>query len=99
MLSPKDIRFTDQFLEIDWDNDQRSKFEFQKLRFECPCAYCRDEFTGRRLIQRQNIDPGIKPLKAQLTGAYGLKIHWSDRHQTGIYSWDYLLDLEKIWSN
>ena len=39
---------------------------------------------------------GVKPLKperAELVGRYALQIHWSDRHSTGIYSFDYLREL------
>lgn len=32
----------------------------------------------------------IQPLALELVGAYGLRIHWSDGHATGIYTFERL---------
>jgi DUF971 family protein len=32
----------------------------------------------------------VKPLEAIPVGKYALKFKWSDGHESGIYSWDYL---------
>jgi DUF971 family protein len=29
----------------------------------------------------------------QLVGNYAVRIHWSDGHSTGLYTWDHLLGL------
>jgi len=32
----------------------------------------------------------VKPLEATQVGKYALKFKWSDGHESGIYSWEYL---------
>jgi DUF971 family protein len=34
--------------------------------------------------------PALKMLNAEPVGAYAIRIHWSDGHNTGIYSFDHL---------
>jgi DUF971 family protein len=36
----------------------------------------------------------ITALNAELVGNYAIKIHFSDGHDTGIYSWDYLRSID-----
>ena len=31
---------------------------------------------------------------AELVGNYALRIEWSDQHASGIYSWDYLRQID-----
>jgi DUF971 family protein len=35
----------------------------------------------------------IRPLSLALVGAYGLRVNWSDGHETGIYTFEQLLRL------
>ncbi len=32
----------------------------------------------------------VKPLEVTQVGKYALKFKWSDGHESGIYSWEYL---------
>jgi DUF971 family protein len=69
--------------------------DYIELRFECPCAVCVDENTGKRVITRESIKPGIRVLGANIIGRYALQYDWSDGHSTGMYHFDRLYELCK----
>jgi DUF971 family protein len=65
----------------------------------CPCAQCRtvreDQQKRKSLL---TILPGnfageLHVINAQLVGNYALKIEWSDQHDSGIYSFEYLREI------
>ena len=49
-----------------------------------------DEHTGKRTIEKKTISENIKTSEMSPVGRYGVKFHWSDGHQTGSYSFEYL---------
>ena len=83
-------------LEIQWTPEQCSRYPFKLLREECPCASCVNEFTGERMLDPDSVPETIMPTAIDFSGNYALKIHWSDGHATGLYSWDLL---ERLASN
>jgi ATP-binding protein involved in chromosome partitioning len=77
-------------LKITWNNSKQSLITFKDLRFLCPCASCVDEGTGQRKIKKDDVDPNVGPLRIETVGNYAIRVQWSDGHDTGIYSYDYL---------
>ena len=76
---------------IEWDTDGHAwLYPARELRLACPCAGCVEEMTGRRLLQPDAIAGDIRPGSLALVGAYGLRINWSDGHDTGIYTFELL---------
>ena len=77
------------------------------LRSMCPCAQCRtvregsnphDISPGPKKKSLLTILPGnystkLTVLSAELVGNYAMKIHWSDGHDSGIYSFQYLREI------
>jgi DUF971 family protein len=45
------------------------------------------------ILQPDQIPPMIKPERIDVVGNYALHFTWSDGHNTGIYSYDYLRGL------
>ena len=89
----------DKQLEIDWSDGSKSIYPLALLRSLCPCATCREhrekEAQKKTLLK---ILPGnytgeIRVVNASLVGNYALQIDWSDNHDTGIYSWEYLREI------
>ena len=80
-------------LEVVWDDGTSIELPFRLLRESCPCAACVDENTGRRILDITTIPDDIAPLKLSLAGNYALRIAWSDRHETGLYTWEHLAQL------
>ncbi|RZU41018.1 gamma-butyrobetaine hydroxylase-like domain-containing protein [Edaphobacter modestus] len=87
-------------VEIDWKDGHKSQWSFHWLRHGCPCATCHEEreHSGRKLGEAkpkpQTLLPmyeaPVRPLEVIPTGNYAVKFKWSDGHESGIYSWEYL---------
>ena len=66
-------------------------FPVAVLRAACPCAGCRGwRDRGEVAWPRPGLSATSTLLDAQLTGAWGISIDWSDGHNTGIYAWGHL---------
>ncbi|MGH7675548.1 MAG: DUF971 domain-containing protein [Gemmatimonadales bacterium] len=78
---------------IQWDADHESVYPARMLRLACPCAACREELSGRPVLDPTRVPEDIDGLAVHLVGHYGIQIDWSDGHSTGIYPYAYLLDL------
>lgn len=102
-VTPKKIRVKKTEgtgVEIDWKDGHQSAWTFAWLRNACPCATCHEERekTGRAIgvakPKEQTLlvmyEPPVKPLEVSPVGKYALKFNWSDGHESGIYSWEYL---------
>lgn len=85
-ISDAEILFT-------WDDDHRSIVSIYDLRLFCPCAACRDEWTGKRILRPEKIPTNIKALNMEPVGQYGIRFQFSDGHSTGIYGFAYLREL------
>lgn len=85
-------------LEIEWPTAPLVRISFRDLRLLCPCAACVDEFTGERIVNPLTVPDDVAPAAMKYSGLYALKISWSDGHDTGIYTWEYLskLPLEQL---
>ena len=89
----------DEKLTICWQDGQTCDYSLSLLRTMCPCAQCRtvreDQAKRKSLL---TILPGnfageLRVVDAQLVGNYALKIVWSDQHDSGIYSFEYLREI------
>ena len=95
-------------VRIAWADGHVSEFPIIYLRKHCPCAGCRTErredqpapagAEGKRkpllrVLQKGEEEP-VAIREAKLVGRYALQIVWSDNHDTGIYSFDYLRELD-----
>lgn len=78
-------------LEIAFDDDTTFRLPFEFLRVYSPSAEVRGHGPGQEVLQtgKRNID--IRALEP--VGNYAVQPHFSDGHNTGIYSWDYLYQL------
>ena len=92
---PSNIRAlqTEEILEVTWHDGQVDRFPYRFLRAECPCASCRDEWTGERIIREESIPADIKLAAMEPVGTYAVQLAWSDGHSTGLYTWEALRQL------
>lgn len=90
--TPQNIRVltADGVLEVTWDVESTDRYPFRFLRIECPCAACVNEFTGERILKPETVPEDVRPTGVEFAGNYGLKVTWSDAHNSGIYTWDHL---------
>lgn len=84
----------DKELLFTWGDETRTLLSNRLIRYHCGCAGCIDEMTGKRRIREEDVAPDIKPLRIENVGNYAIKIHWSDGHNTGIYSFELLRTLK-----
>jgi DUF971 family protein len=82
-----------RILRVQWADDHVSEFPYKYLRCQCGCAICVDERTGIRRLNPDDVPENVEVAELQLVGHYAMQITWSDQHDTGIYSWDYLMRL------
>ena len=57
----------------------------RELRLRCTCAHCQSEATGERILDPAKVPLDITVKDMNLVGNYGVGIHFSDGHGTGIY--------------
>ena len=86
-------------LELGYADGQTVQLPFELLRVESPSAEVRGHGAGQEVLQVGKRNVGIVQLDA--VGNYAVQPHFSDGHNTGIYSWDYLWYLagnqESLW--
>lgn len=88
---PYAITRRDDGVLIEWDPaGHEALYPARALRLACGCAVCTEEMTGRPLLDPATVSADIRPLSLELVGTYGLRVHWSDGHGTGIYTFEQL---------
>lgn len=80
-------------LSITWSDGHPSVYAVRDLRLECPCAGCVDEWTRKKTLRADLVPLDIRPREIRPVGRYAIMIHWSDGHNTGIYSFEFLRKL------
>jgi DUF971 family protein len=91
--TPQKITSKDGELRIAWSDGHQSRYVWRDLRLSCRCAACVDEWTHQSLIKPDTVPAQIKPKVIGSVGNYAMHITWSDGHNTGIYSYDYLREV------
>lgn len=76
-----------------WSEDEEDTFPARQLRQICSCAFCQSETTGERLLDPDSVPEDIIVTSMELTGNYGVNIHFSDEHTSGIYRFRLLREL------
>jgi DUF971 family protein len=95
-FAPKTIEnIEDERLRIVWEDEHVSTYSFQFLRQNCPCAMCKDEFSGEPLLDPETVPNDTKPTRSEIVGNYAISFAFSDGHGTGIYSFEHLRKLCK----
>ena len=77
-------------LGILWGDGHQTTYNVRQLRLLCPCASCVNEMTGVKILKEENVPLSVKPIKIEGVGHYAFGIHWSDGHNTGLYTLEYL---------
>jgi DUF971 family protein len=85
-------------LELEWTDGHHSSIPLKFLRDACPCAACKGEVLFGKVYKPAPLavfQEGMYELKnLQTVGQYAIQATWKDGHDTGIYSFEYLLMLE-----
>jgi DUF971 family protein len=82
------VRKQSRVLEIEFDDGSAFSLPFELLRVYSPSAEVRGHGPGQETLQtgQRNVDIAtVEPV-----GNYAIKPTFSDSHDTGIFSWEYL---------
>ena len=100
-MIPKNIVVHQQskVLELSYDNGNGYRLPFELLRVLSPSAEVQGHGPGQETLQtgkREVLIANIEPV-----GHYAVKPSFSDGHDSGLYSWDYLRFLcdnqDQLW--
>ena len=72
-------------VRIIWDEGDEDLWTARELRLKCVCALCQSEATGERLLDPARVPEDLTFTDIHFVGNYGLGMHFSDGHTTGIY--------------
>ncbi len=90
-----------RILEIAFDDGSRFSLPCEYLRVFSPSAEVRGHGPGQEVLQVGKRDVEIKEIEP--VGQYAVKLVFSDGHDTGLYSWEYLHELgetqESSWKS
>lgn len=99
---PTDIKLhqASRRLELSFDDGTHFMLPCEFLRVYSPSAEVRGHGPGQETLQtgKEEVNiVGIEPV-----GHYAIKLAFSDGHDTGLYSWDYLYDIgqhqSELWA-
>ena len=86
-------------MEISFADGKRVELSYEFLRVYSPSAEVRGHGPGQEVLQvgKKNVEiTAIEPV-----GSYAVQPRFSDGHDSGLYSWDYLyelgLDRDQLW--
>jgi DUF971 family protein len=90
---PTEIRFrkADKILDIAFDNGSSFAYPAELLRVESPSAEVQGHGPGQKQIVAGRRHVSI--LEIEPVGHYAIRLIFDDLHDTGIFSWTYLLEL------
>lgn len=86
-------------LEIAFSDGKVVRLPCEFLRVYSPSAEVRGHGTGQEVLQVGKRDVQITAIEP--VGTYAVRLVFSDGHDTGLYSWDYLHELganqDELW--
>lgn len=78
-------------LELRYANGEQHTLSCEYLRVYSPSAEVRGHGQGQEVLQVGKVNVAITDIKP--VGNYAVQLFFSDGHDTGLYSWDYLYEL------
>jgi DUF971 family protein len=88
-----------KLLEIKFSNLTECMLSCEFLRVHSPSAEVKGHGPGQEILQTHKENVCIESIEP--VGQYAVKLVFSDGHNTGIYTWDYLYELaatyEVLW--
>lgn len=93
------VHAASRVLELRYEDGRAFRLPFEFLRVLSPSAEVRGHGPGQETLQVGKRDVTLDALEP--VGHYAVRPVFSDGHSSGIYSWDYLLELgerqETLW--
>ncbi|WIM07060.1 MAG: DUF971 domain-containing protein [Candidatus Nitricoxidivorans perseverans] len=100
---PTEIKLhqSSRLMEIRFSDGAHFRLPYEFLRVCSPSAEVRGHGPGQETLQTGKRDVEITNIEA--VGNYAVKLIFSDGHDSGLYSWDWLYDLgnrqDELWQD
>jgi DUF971 family protein len=78
-------------LEVAFDDGRHFRIPFELMRVYSPSAEVQGHGPGQEVLQTGKREVGI--VEIQAVGHYAVQPRFSDGHESGIFSWDYIYHL------
>ncbi len=85
------VRRASRRLEVDFEGGLQFHYPAEYLRVESPSAEVQGHAPSERITVPGKAEVGISSVDP--IGHYAIRVHFDDGHDTGIFTWDYLLQL------
>ena len=85
------VRRASRRLEVDFEGGLAFSYPAEYLRVESPSAEVQGHAPSERVTVAGKAEVGIRAVDP--IGHYAIRILFDDGHDTGLYTWDYLLQL------
>jgi DUF971 family protein len=87
--------------EIAFEDGTRGELSHEFLRVYSPSAEVRGHGPGQEVLQLGKESVTVDSVEP--VGNYAVKLHFSDGHNTGIYTWELLYDMarnsDRLWGD
>jgi len=96
MQKPKDIQIIGNEIALLWPDGSEDYFPMEFLRAMSPSA---DNMGEKDIFGNQyggdgpKVFPGVMVKGWEMMGNYAIRFFFSDGHGTGLYTWQYLIEL------
>jgi DUF971 family protein len=95
------VHAASKVLEISFSDGANFKIPFELMRISSPSAEVQGHGPGQEILQTGKRDVGLLGLEP--IGNYAIQPSFSDGHDTGLFTWDYLYFLgskqAEIWQD
>ena len=95
------VHGTSRVLEIAFSDGAHFRIPFELMRVYSPSAEVQGHGPGQEVLQTGKRE--VELLGLEPVGHYALKPTFSDGHDTGLFSWDYLYalgrDQDRLWAD
>lgn len=98
-LIPTNLSVDEDALIIGWSDGTDQSIKIRELRDRCPCANCRDQRTQQiadatpkstlNILTPEEARP-LSIVKMEPAGNYAYTIHFSDGHNNGLFTFEFL---------
>jgi DUF971 family protein len=88
-------------MELTFSDGAHFRLPYEFLRVHSPSAEVRGHGPGQETLQTGKKD--VEIVSVEPVGSYAIQPRFSDGHDTGLYSWEYLYDLgrrqDQLWND
>jgi DUF971 family protein len=99
-VGPLDIQRIGNELAIKWADGGESYIPLATLRRSCPCAGCKGEMDILGNVYKNPDRPlaanAFELVRVGRVGGYAIQPVWADGHDSGIYSYEYLIRVAAV---